>query len=123
MTKRTVTLPPLQAPITSSSGELNRDWERYITLINESIFEVNKYSVTINPTSVSANTTSEQSFTVSGVSTDDIVLVTKPTHTAGLGIGNVRVSAVNEVSIVFMNCTGSPIDPPSEDYIFLVLKV
>lgn len=75
------------------------------------------FSATIDPTSVAANTTSEQTFAVTGLTTDDIVTVNKPTHTAGLGIGNARVSATDTLAITFGNYTASAIDPPSETYL------
>ena len=79
-------------------------------------------SVTINPASVSANTTSEQTFTVPGVKVGDCVQVSKPSHTAGLVVSSARVSAVNTVAITFGNLTGSPIDAPSEAYLFQVVR-
>lgn len=75
-----------------------------------------RVDVTLDPASVSANTTDEQTFTVDGARTGDMVHVTKPSHTAGLGIVNARVTATDTVAIQFMNTTGSPIDPPSETY-------
>lgn len=75
------------------------------------------YTATLNPASVPANSTSEQTFTVTGLTTTDIVTVNKPTHTSGLGIVNARVSATDTLAITFINITGSPIDPPEEDYL------
>lgn len=121
-TKRTAAHAPLQMPL-AEGMRLRPEWERWLGLVSEQVFRRDKYSVTINPTSVSANTTSEQAFTVNGVDAGDVVIVVKPTHTAGLGIVNARVSGTNELSITFMNATGSPIDPPSETYTIFVMKV
>lgn len=74
------------------------------------------YTLTINPASVNANTTSEQTFALTGVTTTDIITITKPTHTTGLGIVNARATKDN-IHITFMNNTVSPIDPPSEAYL------
>lgn len=82
--------------------------------------KLTKYTVTISPTIVNANTTSEQTFTVSGIvaATDNIIAVTKPTHQAGLSIGNYRVTADNTIAIQFINNTGAGITPTaSETYI------
>ena len=114
---------PTNVHIVEHDLSTNSDWERWFGKIASSVFEVQKYDVTFNPSSVSANTTSEQNVTVSGVASNDLVFTIKPTHTTGLGIVNTRVSAQDTVSITFMNATGSPIDPPSESYTFLVLKV
>jgi hypothetical protein len=43
--------------------------------------------------------------------------VNKASHQVGLSIGNVRVSAANTLAIQFVNTTGSPIVPASEQYI------
>lgn len=74
------------------------------------------YTATIDPASVAANTTAEQTFTVTGLTTSDVVFVNKPTATAGLGIVNARVTAANTLGITFSNNTGSPIDAASESY-------
>lgn len=89
---------------------------RWVTRVFTNYPKVQTVDVTINPTSVSANDTSEQTFTVSGLEVQDRVIVNKPTHTAGLVIGNARVSASNTLAITFGNLTGVAIDPPSEIY-------
>lgn len=72
---------------------------------------------TLTPAQVAANTTSEQTFTVPGVMPGDSIDINKASHSAGLGIVNVRASAANVLAITFMNATASPITPPSEQYI------
>lgn len=77
----------------------------------------------MNPASVGANTAAEQTFTLNGLRTTDIILcVVKPTLTAGLDVGNTRVSAANTVAITFQNSTSSPIDPPAENYQFVIFR-
>lgn len=81
------------------------------------------FTQTIDPASVSANTSAEQDFTVSGLLVGDVVMVRKPTHTAGFIVGNARVKAANTLSIQFANITGSPIDASSETYTIIVWRV
>lgn len=69
------------------------------------------------PVSVAANTSAEQTFTVPGLSVGDSVDVNKASHQVGLSIGNVRVSAANTLAIQYVNTTGSPIVPATEQYI------
>lgn len=77
----------------------------------------------MNPGSIAANTSAELTFTLPGLLTSDVVFnVTKPTLTAGIDVGNVRVSAANTVAITFQNSTASPIDPPLETYTFLIFR-
>lgn len=84
---------------------------------------VRYYTVTLSPAAVAANTSAEQTFTVSGVRLDDMVLaVNKPTAQAGLGIVGYRVSAESTVGITFMNTTVDAITPTaSQSYSIAVL--
>jgi hypothetical protein len=72
---------------------------------------VTVFSATLSPAAVAANTTAEQTFTVSGLTTNMTVFVNKPTAQAGLGIVGARVSAANTLAITFSNNTGSSITP------------
>lgn len=77
----------------------------------------------MNPGSISGNTTVELSFILPGLLTSDVVLtVVKPTLTAGVDIGNTRVTANNTIAITFQNSTASPIDPPAENYTFVIFR-
>lgn len=89
---------------------------QWIERLTRTVITTGRVDVTLDPESVSANTTEEQTFTVEGAREGDGVIVTKPTHTAGLGIANARVSATDTVAITYMNATGSAIDPPEETY-------
>lgn len=80
------------------------------------------FTQSLNVASVAANTSAEQDFTVSGLKTTDLVFVTKPALSAGLVIGNARVSADDTLSITFGNLTGSAIDPAAETYTIAVLR-
>lgn len=90
--------------------------DRWFRRLQAAFARMQTYEAVIDPTTVGANTTSAQTFTVAGLSVYDIVTVNKPTHTAGLGIVNARVSAADTLEITFMNTTGVGIDPPSETY-------
>jgi hypothetical protein len=74
------------------------------------------YSQAIDVASVAANTSAEQTFTVTGVTTADKCFANKPSLTAGIVIGNCRVSATDTVAITFGNLTAGAIDPASETY-------
>lgn len=68
-------------------------------------------ALTASAVSVAANTTAEQTFTVVGLKVGDYVDVTKPSHQAGLGVLQARVSAADTIAIQFINNTASPIVP------------
>jgi hypothetical protein len=77
------------------------------------------YKATLTPAIVGANTSNEQTFAVPGLTTNDMILdVNKPTHQAGLSIGNVRVSAAGTIAIQFVNNTAAGITPTAgEQYL------
>ena len=81
-------------------------------------------NVTFNPASVATITTAEQAVTVPGLLVGDMIMVSKPTLTAGLGIAGARVSATaaNTAYITFVNPTAGSIDAGSEVYTFLVMR-
>lgn len=80
------------------------------------------YAVALNVAAVSANAVEEQTFTVSGLNTLDIVTVNKPSLSAGLGIVNARVSAADTLAITFANVTGAPINPAEETYLISTIR-
>ena len=115
---------PLPTALPIVQGNVNTvEWVRIFQRLAGLAKSVSFITATCNPTAVGAANTSEQTFTVTGVSTTDYVMAVKPTHTAGLIIGNTRVSAADTVAITFGNLTAGSIDPPSETYTFLVIKV
>lgn len=79
-------------------------------------------SQSLDVASVAANTSAEQTFTVKGLKVGDFVRVQKPSLTAGLVIGNARVSAADTLAITFGNLTASPIDPAAETYLIHVFR-
>lgn len=85
------------------------------------LYRIYAVSVTFNPASVASATSAEQTVTVTGVKSGDIVVaVNKPSATAGVGIVNARVSAANTVALTFMNATAGAVDPGSESYTFMI---
>lgn len=79
------------------------------------IKQVRLYSQALTPVLITANTTAEQTFTVTGLTTTDVVNVNKPTAQAGLGIVGVRVSAANTLAITYSNNTGASITPTAAE--------
>jgi len=75
------------------------------------------YSQVLTPASVAANTTAEQTFTVTGVVSGSVVVVNKPSVTAGVGIDGVRVSAANVIAINYCNVTAGTLTPAAETYL------
>lgn len=86
--------------------------------------------VALTPAIVATITTAVQTFTVTGLSVgdslqapDQILLVTKAAHQAGLAITSARVSAADTVEITFVNPTAAGITPTAgELYTFVVFR-
>lgn len=95
-----------------------------VGIIGGNVAGLGVVSVTLSPAEVAANTTAEQTFTVPGLATNDVILgVTKPTTQAGLGIVGHRISAANTLAITFSNNTASPITPTaSQTYLIAVAR-
>jgi hypothetical protein len=80
--------------------------------------------VTYDPANITATaTTTEQDITVSGVQVNDICLnVSKPSHSTGVTIGNVRVKAADTISIQWANPTAGAVNPTSETYTLVMVR-
>lgn len=83
------------------------------------------FSIAITPAAVAANTTAEQTFAATGIGllVTDNVDVSKPSFQAGLGIVNVRVSAVDTLAITYINATAGALTPTAETYQVGVLRL
>ncbi len=78
---------------------------------------------TLTPVAVAGSTAAEQSFTVLGLQLMDALDVTfNGAQTAGIGIGNARVSAANTLTITFTNSTGGSLTPASGQYVITVCR-
>jgi hypothetical protein len=78
--------------------------------------------VTFNPASVATITTAEQTTTVVGLKTGDMIYWQKPTNTAGVGVVNMRVSAADTLAVTFVNPTAGGVDAASETWRLLVIR-
>lgn len=104
-------------------GIVSSSWDKWFNLVSNNSIRILDFDVTMNPASVAANTTAEQDFTVAGLGANDIPLtLIKPTLTAGIGIGNIRVKAEDTLSVTFINATAAPVDPGSETYKLIVIR-
>lgn len=82
------------------------------------------YTETIDLGSVAVNTSEEEALTVTGVTTDDVIIaVIPPSLEAGLMLGPCRITAADTVALTVMNSTAGAIDHASEaGWLFVVLK-
>lgn len=80
--------------------------------------------LTLSPVGIVLNTGAEQTFTLTGLQTGDVIQsVSKPTAQAGLAVYGFRNAGANLLGITFGNFTGSTITPtPSEVYTVVVRR-
>lgn len=98
-------------------------FDRWLYILAGLQNKVKVYSESVDAGTVGANTTAEIDVSISGIrSTDIVIAVNKPTHSAGLGVSNYRVKADDTVSIQFINTTGVGISPGAETYAIIVLE-
>ncbi len=103
--------------------DLSPDFSIWCENVADFFPRIRSYEQSLDVASVAANSTAEQSFTVTGVSVDDMIIgINKPSYTADLAIINARVSAKNTIAITFENSSGSAIDPAAETYSIAVLR-
>lgn len=79
-------------------------------------------SVTFDPAAVATITTAEQTTTIPGLLPGDFVIPQKPSNTAGVGVVNARVSAVDTLALTFVNPTAGSVNAASETWKFLVFR-
>jgi hypothetical protein len=72
---------------------------------------VKVYTQTITPASVGAATVAEQTFTVTGLKTTDMVFVNQAAISNAVGIAGVRVSAADTLAVRFVNPTAGSLTP------------
>jgi len=80
------------------------------------------YEETITPAQVAANITVEETFTLTGINSNDTIIINPPSTTAGIGIAGVRVSAKDTIAITFINTTAGALTPPSGEYIIVAIR-
>lgn len=125
MIEKGISKPPNNTYMVEDNKPSTEYW-RWFSEIYNNFPKVQTFDAVITSTNtVAAQSTSEENFnigTVAVVSVRDRVVVNKPTHTSGLGIGNARIVSVGTVGVTFVNVSTSAILPPSETYRFSVVR-
>ena len=103
-----------RAKPTSAGGGTNGSTIRLLKL----------YEVAVDPASIAANTGAETDVTVTGVTTDDMVVACEAQAALNNGITfNARVKAANTVAIMFSNSTIGAIDIASTNFKILCARI
>ena len=83
---------------------------------------VRLFSQTITPASVAAATVAEQTFTVTGLTTADDVMVNPAAIANATGIAGVRVSAADTLAVRFVNPTAGALTPTAGTWAIIALR-
>lgn len=107
--------PPPELDMAKFAGEYP-ELARWIRLLAGASPLIHTFNPTLTPASVSANSESNQTFTVAGLKTNDVVLVNKPSNQSSLSLLDAYVSATDTLSLKYRNFSGGAIVPTSEAY-------
>lgn len=80
-------------------------------------------SITLSPVQILTDTTAEQTLSVPGVMTTDVLVsVSKPAAQAGLGIVGWRIPSADNIALTFENSSGSTIQPTASETYWVTLS-
>jgi len=77
---------------------------------------------TIDPASLNAATEAEETFTIDGVASGDLVFVSPQSLTAGLLVKGARVTAADTIGVTLRNELTTSVNGGSVTYSYLVVK-
>jgi hypothetical protein len=86
------------------------------------ITQMRVYSQTITAASVAAATVAEQTFTVTGLTTADKVIVNAPANATATGIAGARVSAADTLAIRYVNPTAGSLTPAAGTHTIIAIR-
>lgn len=86
------------------------------------ITQARVFSQTITPASVAAATVAEQTFTVTGLTTADKVVVNPAAIANAVGIVGARVSAADTLAVRFVNPTAGALVPTAGSWTILAFR-
>lgn len=122
MLEKGIPKPP-EPPNWFKDISLTEEAWRWISRVWSNYPKVHTFQQTLTPSAVGANSESVQTFTVTGLTTMDVVLVNKPTNQSGLDLIHAWVSAANTLSIKYRNSTGGGITPTAEAYRIVSIRI
>ena len=84
--------------------------------------QIKVYSQTITPASVAAATVAEQTFTVTGLTTADKVIVNPAAIANATGLSGFRVSAADTLAVRFVNPTAGALVPTAGAWTIVAIR-
>lgn len=94
-----------------------------VSTIAGNVLGMQLVQVTIDLANVGAATSAEQTFTITGLQTRDLVFVNIPSSlNDGLGVVGARVSAADTLAVRVMNATAGGLNAASATFTVLVVR-
>jgi len=118
-----ITQKGIDPPQSVGTDQWDQYWLLWLKRLSDAIAKIDTYTSDLTPVSVAANTTAEQTFTIAGLNTSDVVIVNKPSLDAGIGIGGVRVTATDTLGVTYINVTAGAIVPTAETYKIITIRL
>ena len=109
---------PIEGQISATDSGM-----KWLETVSRNSIDIRSVDVSINPNNIAANTTAVQNVTITGLKAGDLILkVIKPTHTAGLLVGESLVSAADTLTVQFVNVSTGAINAGAETYTVIYIK-
>lgn len=86
------------------------------------ITQMRVYSQTITPASVATATVAEQTFTVTGLTTADKIVVNPGVISNAVGVAGFRVSAADTLAVRFVNPTAGALTPTAGTWTIIAFR-
>jgi len=96
---------------------------KWLTNLHLAFPKVQTFSESLDVANVGAGSESVQNFTITGLTTSDVVIVNKPSNNSGLDMSQAWVSAADTLTIKFRNVSGGAINPSAETYRIIAIRL
>lgn len=117
ITTKGINTPPLS---TKETDPALFQWLSQLQLVFP---KISTYEVSIDLANIGAASYSTQTFTVTGLTTEDVITVNPPSLTSGLYLLSYRVASADTISLTFHNTTVSGINEPSGTYKVMACRI
>ena len=104
--------------------DIPTDLDKWLRLLPDLIPKITIYQPVIDLANIGANSVSSQTFTLTGLSVNDLVLINPPALTAGLLLSaNSKATADERLLLVLQNTTGGAINEASATFTVVTIGI
>ena len=103
-------------------SDLYQQLDKWFQRLRDAVPKVQTFSETLTPVAVAAGAIASQTFTVTGLATTDLVIVSPPADDAGLALVGARVTAADTLSLRYLNNTAGPLTPTAGTFLIASIR-